>query len=104
MTVTRAEFDVLTNRVEDLETWAGPGQAAAHSCNLVAIRKDVSAIRSGVARLESKAEDLATGQAELHSRTVDIETKVTELATGQLELSSKIDDLSELVKKAVNPN
>ncbi|NUT44655.1 MAG: hypothetical protein HOV86_32135 [Thermoactinospora sp.] len=56
MSVPREEFNALVERVEVLETWAGPGQAEALAQTIKSTRDDVKDIRSRVKKIEKTLE------------------------------------------------
>ncbi|MFI6477733.1 hypothetical protein ACIBH1_07385 [Nonomuraea sp. NPDC050663] len=54
MSVPREEFNALVERVEVLETWAGPGQAEALAQTIRSTRTDVSDIKGRMTKIESR--------------------------------------------------
>ncbi|GAA4043794.1 stage III sporulation protein SpoIIIAA [Nonomuraea soli] len=58
MSVPREEFNALVERVEVLETWAGPGQAEALAQTIRSTRTDVTDIKGRMTKIESRMTSL----------------------------------------------
>jgi hypothetical protein len=100
-TALEERVDQLEHRVEQLETWAGPGQNEGFSANLVEIRKSLAALSDGQAVLRDMLVEntrILGGHTEIltgHTQTLD---QHTEILTGHGDtLDNHTDLLNEIL-------
>ena len=86
ITALEERVDRLEQRMERLETWAGPGQSEGFSANLVEIRKSLAALGDGQAVLRGMLVE-NTRILGGHTETLD---QHTEILAGHTELLSEI--------------
>lgn len=85
MSVTRDELNALTERVEVLEVWAGPGQAEALAETIRGTRGDVRKIAvqtAKIATLAVKVTTLDVSLVALGARVDGLDAKIDKLSTG----------------------
>jgi len=111
MTTIEARLGTLEVRVDNLETWAGPGQAQAlaegqrelraelvkvrqtqdrHTRMLADLISDVSGLKSDVAELKSDVAELKSDVAELKSDVAELKSDVAELKSGMAEILRRL--------------
>jgi uncharacterized protein (DUF3084 family) len=109
MTTIEARLGTLEVRVENLETWAGPGQALAegqrelradlakvqqtqdrHTRMLADLISDVSGLKTDVAGLKTDVAGLKTDVAGLKTDAAGLKTDVAELKRGMAEILRRL--------------
>jgi chromosome segregation ATPase len=111
----------LEVRVDNLETWAGPGQAQAlaegqrelraelakvqrtqdrHTRMLADLISDVSGLKADVANLKADVANLKADVAELKADVAELKTDVAELKTDVAELKT---GMAEILRRLPAP-
>jgi len=114
MTTIEERLGTLEVRVDNLETWAGPGQAQAlaeglgelradlakvqrtqdrHTRMLADLISDVSGLKTDVAQLKTDVAQLKTDVAGLKTDVAQLKTDVAQLKTDVAQLKSGMAEL-----------
>jgi phosphatidate phosphatase APP1 len=94
-------------RVDNLETWAGPGQAGALAEGQRALRADVARIRQTQDRhtrmLAGLETDVATLKTDVATLKTDVATLKTDVATLKTAVTEIKDTLREVLRRLPPP-
>jgi chromosome segregation ATPase len=111
MTTFQTRLETLEVRVDNLETWAGPGQAQAlaegqrelraelvkvqqtqdrHTRMLADLISDVSGLKTDVSGLKTDVSSLKTDVATLKTDVAELKTDVAELKSGMAEVLRRL--------------
>jgi chromosome segregation ATPase len=114
MTTIEARLGTLEVRVDNLETWAGPGQAQAlaegqrelraelakvqqtqdrHTRMLADLISDVSGLKTDVAGLKTEVASLKTDVAQLKTDVASLKTDVAQLKTDVAQLKTDVAEI-----------
>jgi chromosome segregation ATPase len=121
MTTIEARLGTLEVRVDNLETWAGPGQAQAlaegqrelraelakvqqtqdrHTRMLADLISDVSGLKTDVAGLKTEVASLKTEVASLKTDVAQLKTDVAQLKTDVAEIKR---GMAEILRRLPAP-
>ena len=87
-------------RVENLETWAGPGQSGALAAGQREIRAELGKIRQTQDRHTRMLADLTADISELKTTVTGLETRMSGLETDMGEVK---DTLREILRRLPGP-
>jgi chromosome segregation ATPase len=93
MTTTERRLETLEVRVDNLETWAGPGQAAVLAEGVRELRADLARVRQTQDRHTRMLADLTADVSELKS---DVATLKTDVATLKTDVATLKTDMAEV--------
>jgi septal ring factor EnvC (AmiA/AmiB activator) len=100
MTTTEERLETLEVRVGNLETWAGPGQAAALAEGMRELRADLARVRQTQDRHTRMLADLTADVSELKSDVATLKADVATLKTDMAEVKAT---LAEVLRRLPPP-
>ena len=97
MATIEDRLGTLEVRVNNLETWAGPGQAGALAEGQRQIRSDITVMRRDIAKIQS---DMAKMRAEF---TFEFTTLKTDVATLKTDMAEVKETVREILRRLPAP-
>ena len=96
MATIEERIGTLEMRMNNLETWAGPGQAAALAEGQRQIRADLAKMQAGLAKMQA---DLAKMQAEFKAEFATLKTDVVTLKTDVVTLKTDMAEVKGTLRE-----
>jgi len=96
MATIEDRLGTLEVRVNNLETWAGPGQAGALAEGQRQIRSDITVMRRDIAKIQG---DMAKMRAEFTFEFTTLKTDVATLKTDVATLKTDMAEVKETVRE-----